>query len=179
MLVDKNLLSAVCWNLFFILAWDALICFFCKVINEKSFDFNKYIYRIKNWENNGKWYNDRLKIKKWKDCLPQYVSKDGFSKRNLADLSVKYIDQFILETCRGEWSHRKCIWIAVPIIFINRLSIGLLFLFFVLLINIPYICIQRYNRIRLIKIRNKIVVLDQKENNKIFNFAKKINVVDS
>ena len=69
------------------------------------------LYRTKDWEHNGRFYTKYLKIKKWKDYLPQYISKNGFSKRNLMSvtkLNVKYINNFILETCRAEWNHFVC-----------------------------------------------------------------------
>ena len=133
------------------------------------------MYKIKYWEYKGVWYNKRLKIRVWKDFLPQYVSKNGFSKKNLNNLSLSYINQFILETCRAEWAHKNCMWIAILLIFINKFIIGITFFIVVLLINFPYICIQRYNRIRLIKLKEKILKLSKSEfqNEETLNIAYK------
>ena len=146
-----------------------------KTLNEDQLDYKKYMYKIKYWEYKGVWYNKRLKIRVWKDFLPQYVSKNGFSKKNLNNLSLSYINQFILETCRAEWAHKNCMWIAILLIFINKFVIGITFFIVVLLINFPYICIQRYNRIRLMKLKEKILKLSKSEfqNEETLNIAYK------
>ena len=139
------------------------------------------MYQIKYWEENGAWYNKRLNIKAWKDNLPQYISKNGFSKKNLKNMSLAYVNRFILETCRAEWAHKNCMWIAVVLIFVNEFAVGMIFFLLVLLINFPYICIQRYNRIRLIKVRDKILSRNKgalKDEKSIY-WSQKLEVVDS
>lgn len=176
---NKDYIYIIIFNLSLILVWDAIVVLCCKMMNEKNFALDKNMYRMRSWEDDGKWYIRNLKIKKWKDYLPQYVSKNGFSKKKLDNLYIEYIDRFIIETCRGEWAHRKCMWVLLPIFLLNIFPFNLLFLFLVLLINIPYICIQRYNRFRLIKIKEKILSLDKTENFKVFNFMRRFNIVDS
>ena len=175
MLENENVFVIICWNIILILAWDFIVFFLFKTLNEDQLDYKKYMYKIKYWEYKGVWYNKRLKIRVWKDFLPQYVSKNGFSKKNLNNLSLSYINQFILETCRAEWAHKNCMWIAILLIFINKFIIGITFFIVVLLINFPYICIQRYNRIRLIKLKEKILKLSKSEfqNEETLNIAYK------
>ena len=175
MLENENVFVIICWNIILILAWDFIVFCMCKTLNEDQLDYKKYMYKIKYWEYKGVWYNKRLKIRVWKDFLPQYVSKNGFSKKNLNNLSLSYINQFILETCRAEWAHKNCMWIAILLIFINKFIIGITFFIVVLLINFPYICIQRYNRIRLIKLKEKILKLSKSEfqNEETLNIAYK------
>lgn len=175
MLENENVFVIICWNIIFILVWDFIVFCMCKTLNEDQLDYKKYMYKIKYWEYKGVWYNKRLKIRAWKDFLPQYVSKNGFSKKNLNNLSLSYINQFILETCRAEWAHKNCMWIAILLIFINKFIIGITFFIAVLLINFPYICIQRYNRIRLIKLKEKILKLSKSEfqNEETLNIAYK------
>lgn len=181
MIGNKNFFETVLLNIIFILVWDFIVCCACKLLNDNYFNCNKYIYRIKYWEDNKELYVKRLGIKAWKDKLPQYVSKNGFSKKNLNDLSLKYIDRFILETCRAEWAHKNCMWVALFIIFVNEFFVGSLFLLVVLTINLPYICIQRYNRIRLLKVRDKI--LNRKKNvskeNISENLVKVLEIADN
>ena len=175
MLENENVFVIICWNIILILAWDFIVFCMCKTLNEDQLDYKKYMYKIKYWEYKGVWYNKRLKIRVWKDFLPQYVSKNGFSKKNLNNLSLSYINQFILETCRAEWAHKNCMWIAILLIFINKFVIGITFFIVVLLINFPYICIQRYNRIRLMKLKEKILKLSKSEfqNEETLNIAYK------
>lgn len=179
MLNNKSFIYIILFNIFLILIWDLIVVIFCKSINESNFYFHKKMYKTKDWEKNGLIYTQKFKIKKWKDFLPQYVSKNGFSKKNLDDLSVKYIDMFILETCRGEWAHRKCLFVLVPMFIFNKLSVFFLLFIFVLFLNVPYILIQRYNRIRLLKIRQKIESLNDNIPERIFSIMRKFNAVDS
>ena len=181
MMINKNLFEIIALNIVFILVWDFIIFCACRILNESHFDYKKYMYEIKYWEDNGAWYNKRLDIKAWKDILPQYVSKKGFSKKNLNNMSLDYINRFILETCRAEWAHRNCMWVAVLLLFLNKFVTGFIFSLLVLLINFPYICIQRYNRIRLIKVRNKILNRSKGnlKNEKAIYLVKELEVVDS
>ncbi len=180
MLSNENTWLAAAWNLGLILAWDLIVFCCCRALNDNHFDYNKYIYREKYWENNGKWYNKWIKIKSWKNFLPQYISKNGFSKKSLTSLSLTYIDRFILETCRAEWAHKNCMWVAVLIVLINKILMGITFCTVVLLINLPYVCIQRYNRIRLINLREKIVKSRRSEfeNENVMDFVKKIELAN-
>lgn len=180
-MTNKNLFEIIVLNIVFILAWDFIIFCACKMLNESHFDYKKYMYEIKYWEDNGNWYIKKLKIKAWKDVLPQYISKNGFSKKNLNSMSLNYINRFILETCRAEWAHRNCMWIAVLLIFVNKFLTGIIFSSFVLLINLPYVFIQRYNRIRLIKVRDKILSRSKAKfkDEKIVNLVGTLEVVDS
>ncbi|MCG8491787.1 MAG: hypothetical protein MI743_09255, partial [Sneathiellales bacterium] len=74
--------------------------------------------------------------------------KKGFRKKNLKSKDTKYIQQFILELCRAELAH----WIVImfsPIFFIwNYEWVGYIMILYALLVNIPCILAQRYNRIR-------------------------------
>lgn len=144
-------------NIIFMLVWHILCFVACVYINTKYFDWNRKMYQMKKWEKNGKWYVSHLAIKKWKDLLPQHVGKDGFSKEHFTGKSIKYIDDFILETCRGEWDHSMCCIYGIIALAINPLWLGLIFLFATLIINLPFIAIQRYNRIRLQILRKRLL----------------------
>ncbi len=123
---------------------------------ESMFDETRKRYQPFGWEQDGKWYQRRLRIKSWKDKLPQRVPDGGFSKEHLDGVTVAYLDRFILETCRGEWIH-----------FSNFLLAGVLLLFVsgplkipcalaIALLHLPYVAIQRYNRFRLVRYRDRL-----------------------
>lgn len=146
-------------NLLLIAVWHIIVWKFCVVADASFFSPSKWMYKIRKWENNGAFYTCILKIKKWKDKLPQYTAKGGFSKKNLKSsykLDRKYIKQFIVETCRGEWDHFVCSLYSVISFVINPLSYAVIFSVMVILGNLPFIAIQRYNRIRLLKIYSKV-----------------------
>jgi glycosyl-4,4'-diaponeurosporenoate acyltransferase len=96
-------------------------------------------------------YENILKIKKWKDMVPQFSSK-SFSKKNLESLDLKYLLRFVAETLRGEWNHAVCCTIIPFLFFITDFFSALSFSFLVILANLPCVFIQRYNRARLYRL---------------------------
>ena len=78
----------------------------------------------------------------------RYLDK-GFRKKKLKTLDSDYLKAFIKETCRAEWAHWMQIipfwlfgfWAPPPVIWFMLL--------YALLLNMPCIIAQRYNRPRL------------------------------
>lgn len=101
-------------------------------------------------------YEVFFKIKFWKDKIPQYVSKNGFSKNKIKSLNINYLKDFISETYRAEINHVLCC-LAIPFLFFfNKLNAASIMSFLVALGNVPCIMIQRYNRFRIRRIILKI-----------------------
>lgn len=146
-------------NAVLISIWHIVIWMFCVYADASFFVNSKLICKTCKWEKNGQFYTRFLKIKKWKDKLPQYTAKGGFSKKNLISASMldkKYIEMFIGETCRGEWNHLVCCFYFVIAFIINPINYAMIFSLLVIIGNIPFIAIQRYNRIRLLKVYAKL-----------------------
>ena len=72
-------------------------------------------------------------------------------------ITLSYLDRFIMETCRGEWDHWMCCLYAIISLIINPFWIGLILGILVLLGNLPFIAIQRYNRFRLQTLRKRLL----------------------
>lgn len=157
MLRDLSGVQMFFWNVLIIGIWHVAIFLACIKLPPATFDATKPRYAARDWEHNGRWYRDKLKIQMWKDKVPQHIGKDGFSKAHLTDVSIEYLDEFILETCRGEWMHLTNCICAVVVLLLNPLGVGLLFAFLILLGNVPFAVIQRYNRFRLQVLRKKRV----------------------
>ncbi len=136
--------------------WHVLCFLACIFIKESRFSPDRLRYKIQKWEKGGKWYVKYLRIKDWKDLLPQYIMQKGFSKQHFTNLKIEYIDRFLMETCRAEWDHSMNCMYAVISIIINPLGIGLLFAFLSIFVNLPFIAIQRYNRTRLLTVKKKV-----------------------
>ena len=108
------------------------------------------------WENDGRFYERWLAIKRWKDWLPDGSKwfAGGFAKSTLSasELTPKYLERFLRETWRGELCH----WLAIafaPAFFIWNPWWGDLVIFaYALSANLPCILVQRYNRIRLARL---------------------------
>ena len=149
-------------NFSLMVLWQFLVLIVCQRLNEKTFDYRRNIYKSKKFENNGKFYVKYLKIKKWKDKLPQYVSKNGFSKKNINLKQVgdkKYFEKFLIETCRAEWNHLVCCMYAIISMLINKFPFSMIFSIIPVMANLPFLVIQRYNRIRFLNLNSKKSVL--------------------
>lgn len=143
-------------NTVLILLWHILCFILCVTCNPSVYASSKKIFKPRKWEKNGKWYEDKLRIKKWKDHLPQHIGKGGFSKQHFTSLSLEYIDTFIKETCRAEWDHTmSCIYIIITFV-ISPIPVAIIFSVITILANVPFLIIQRYNRFRLLRIRQKL-----------------------
>jgi len=145
-------------NFIFGVIWHYAVLFVCISIDDSVFDPNRKIYRVRKWENEGKFYSDVLKINKWKDFLPQHIGKDGFSKEHIDNVSIEYLDKFILETCRGEWNHRMNCVFAIVLFTINGVTnVSVILATADIFGNLPFLMIQRYNRFRLQRLRKTIL----------------------
>ena len=154
MLSDQPFLKVLIINIFLGTVWHIAMLYWCVFRKTTAFDSNKKIYRPRKWEKDGKFYSDVLKINRWKDFLPQYVGKGGFSKEHLDNnVSIEYLDRFILETCRGEWNHSMNCTFTFVLLVLNSLPMGIILSILLILGNLPFIVIQRYNRLRLQKLR--------------------------
>lgn len=157
MLSHLPLYKVIVINVILGILWHVAMFILCVARHQNSFSPDKKMYRPCKWEKDGKLYADLLKINRWKDFLPQHVGKDGFSKEHLENISLAYIDQFIRETCRGEWNHAMNCLFALILFILNHFGIALILTFLLLLGNVPFIIIQRYNRFRLQKLRRLII----------------------
>ncbi|WBY63727.1 hypothetical protein [Thermocaproicibacter melissae] len=154
---NSSFLDMLLWNLVIVAVWHILFFILCIKLPTATFDASKGRYVARPWEQGGRWYRENLKIQLWKDRLPQHIGKTGLSKKHFSDASIEYIDEFIMETCRGEWVHLNDCLCAVVLLLINPLLVGLVLSFFVLLGNLPCAIVQRYNRFRLQALRKKML----------------------
>ncbi len=156
---SRSINGIVLTNCFLMIFWHLVVLFACRALPNTFFDCTRFLYRHRKWERDGKFYVRWLKIKKWKDYLPQYVATDGFSKRELKTLKKidrEYVGLFVTETCRAEWNHYICSFYFVISIFINTWPYSLIFSIIPIIVNVPFLLIQRYNRLRLLKFGKKL-----------------------
>jgi glycosyl-4,4'-diaponeurosporenoate acyltransferase len=116
-----------------------------------SFDPESWLYRERRWERNGKIYKMFLGVKAWKRFLPDgaAVSRSGFRKKHLKNRDALYIQRFILETCRAELVHWVIFVFSFVFLIWNDWWVGMIMIAYALMVNIPCIIAQRYNRARL------------------------------
>ena len=109
------------------------------------------LLRPRRFETGGHWYRRRLRIHRWKDRLPEAgdLFAGGISKREVPSYDEAGLRLFARETRRAELAHWWCLACGPVFVLWNPpLAAGLLVAYGVL-VNLPFIAIQRYNRFRI------------------------------
>ena len=120
-----------------------------------SFDPDSWLYKKRHWERNGRVYERIFRLKSWKSKLPDgaVLFKGGFRKKHLKENNREYFTSFVEETCRAELTH-WLVFLFGPLFFIwNIWWVGIVMILYASIANLPCIITQRYNRIRLQRIR--------------------------
>lgn len=103
-------------------------------------------------------YRHVFHVRRWKDSLPDAAGwfAGGFAKRSLATAEPDYLMSFIRETWRGELCH-WCALAFVPIFFLwNPWWADLVCLAYAIAANLPCIIVQRFNRLRMLKLLGRM-----------------------
>jgi glycosyl-4,4'-diaponeurosporenoate acyltransferase len=118
------------------------------------FRTDAWLYRCRSWERGGRVYARSLGVRQWKRLLPDGAAlfRYGFRKRHMVSRSAEYCRVFELETCRAELCH----WLVlatVPLFFvIDPWYVAWPMIPYAVVVNVPCILAQRYNRPRLARI---------------------------
>jgi glycosyl-4,4'-diaponeurosporenoate acyltransferase len=125
-------------------------------------DHDTWLTRIRPWEDGGRWYERRWRIRRWKDRLPEGGDffAGGFAKDQLDSATSPHLWRFVAETRRAEYAH----WLmlsATPVFFAFNAWWGdVVIVVFVVAVNAPCVMVQRYNRCRLLRV---LAVRDRRE----------------
>lgn len=128
------------------------VAYIVNFMDDRFFQPDNFILRSRKWES--AFYRRVLKVPKWKHLLPDGATayKGGFRKRELASSDTDYLNRFIIETGRAEIMH----WLEILPFWIFGLwspfYVVWLMLGYALVVNIPCILTQRFNRPRLVGI---------------------------
>lgn len=118
------------------------------------FDYKKWQFRVRTFEKNGDIYQHFFKVRKWKNHIPELGDfiKSIFPKKQILGLSRDYLYRFAAETCRAEFAHWCIIFSSFIFKFWNGAAMSIFIVLLAIVLNFPYIIIQRYNRPRIINI---------------------------
>lgn len=123
-----------------------------RMIPKKWLHYDRYPFRSFAWEDNGKIYH-RLHIRKWQNKLPDMskIASGIMKPKTIPEHSSKDDIQYLLdETCVAELVHvLECIFGMRCMALWQGAGGIIFFILYVILCNLPYILIQRYNRPRL------------------------------
>jgi glycosyl-4,4'-diaponeurosporenoate acyltransferase len=117
----------------------------------ERFAHDDWLTRPRRFEAGGRWYQRRLRIRSWKDKLPEKgdLFRGGFSKRHLVDRSTAHLERFVIETRRAETVHWSNLAAGPAFLIWCPPLLGGCMIVFGVVAHLPFITIQRYNRERL------------------------------
>lgn len=115
-----------------------------------------WLTRPRSWERGGRFY-ERFAIVGWKDRLPEAgsVFKGGTSKRALPGRSDEDLRRFAAETRRAELVHWQIMAITPVFLLFNPPVLIVAMVAYAVVANVPFIAIQRYNRLRILRILDR------------------------
>ncbi|MDD6213638.1 MAG: hypothetical protein PUB42_00335 [Firmicutes bacterium] len=127
---------------------------------------DKFPYAPFKWEKNGKFYA-KFNVKQWKSKVPDMskVSDLLFPKR-IVNTSPEGLDRLVKESCVAEFVHYILCVLSFGIYMIWKNRIGvILTALYIVLGNLPYVMIQRYNRPNYISLRNRLMLREERKIN--------------
>lgn len=162
-------------NLFFAIVICAIIISFysivVRLVPRKWFNYKSWCFKTFKFE--AKFY-DFLKIKKWKEKIPEMGKTGGFAKNKVADpKNSEYMHRFLEENCIAEFIHSASIVTSVLLfILMDRpyiLSIGLPVFILYFYLNFLPLIVQRYLRPKLIRLYERSLRQEKIERAKLEN----------
>jgi glycosyl-4,4'-diaponeurosporenoate acyltransferase len=105
-------------------------------------------------------YERALRIKRWKDRLPEAgaLFAGGFSKRALRTRDRGTVERFVVETRRAEHVHWWILASGPLFLLWNPWWLGVAMEAYAVTANVPCIAVQRYNRLRLVRLLRAVPV---------------------
>ena len=144
---------------------DALTATVARLLPAKFADHNKKIYHVSAKE---KKFYEKLKIRLWKDKIPEIGHFTGFRKNKLADpQSMEYVDRFLLESCYGELGHFFSLFIGFSVLLLYPISEVWIVLTIPVAIvnfflNLPSLLVLRYNSYKLVVLKKSLLKKQQR-----------------
>lgn len=141
--------------------------FFGLSLPRDCFDEESFPYKSFAWERKGQIYSI-FKIKRWKSKVPDMsmITKRIMPKKIKRNLTSADMDKLVKESCVAEMIHYVLCIFALGIYNIWKGSTGIvLAILYIVIGNVPYIVIQRYNRPNYIYVRDKLKLREERHEN--------------
>jgi len=137
-----------------VVAWGAfhsLTGYAAHRLDDNQLSRDGWLLRQRSFEAGGRWYRDRLRIHRWKDRLPEAgaLFAGGLSKRRLPAYDADGLELFARETRRAELAHWWAMSCGPLFALWNPPLATALLVAYGVLVNLPFVLIQRYNRFRI------------------------------
>ena len=120
----------------------------------RRFDHDNALTKLRPAEVDGRVYERRFAIRRWKRWLPEGgdVFEGGFNKSTLGRRDSANLQRFVAETRRAEMTH----WVTMfygPLFWLwSSWWMGGVMVAFGIVANVPCLVTQRYNRARLLRV---------------------------
>jgi glycosyl-4,4'-diaponeurosporenoate acyltransferase len=120
-------------------------------LDDRRLSRDGWLLRPRRFETGGRWYRRRLRIDRWKDKLPEAggLFRGGVSKRHLPAYDLAGLQLFARETRRAELTHWWAMACGPVFVLWNPPLAAALLIGYGVVVNLPFIVIQRYNRSRI------------------------------
>lgn len=147
----------VCFALWPVFQIVSALC--CKRLPEKHLNAKSFYFRSHKWESSGQFYETVFFVRKWKKFLPDggAVTRDGYRKKRLTDFSEENLNRFLVESCRAELTHLFAIPPFILFSFFVPAYVVVFMFVYSILVNLPCVISQRYNRPRVSSLLKKQV----------------------
>jgi len=134
-------------------SWSALCGYVAHRIPAGRLAQDRGLLRIRGFEAGGRFYERWLRIKRWKDRLPEAgaLFRGGFSKRRVSATDPVYLERFAVETRRAELVHWAIPLVTPVFVLWNPPVLLLAMVAYAVVANLPCLLVQRYNRGRLLR----------------------------
>lgn len=145
---------------------DGLVATVARLMPAKFADHTKKVYQVSAKE---KKFYEKLKIRVWKDKIPEIGHFTGFRKNKLAEpQSVEYVERFLLESCYGELGHFFSLFLGFTILFLYPLSefwfaLAIPVAIVNFFLNLPSLLVLRYNSYKLTVLRKSLLKKQQRK----------------
>ncbi len=139
---------------------DGATAAICRLLPKKCADERLKIYSVSAKE---KKFYEKLKIRKWKEKIPEIGHFTGFRKNEIAQPNnVEYLDRFLLEICYGELGHfvicfTNFLLLLLFPLYEHWIAIALPVSLVSVFLNVPSIFTLRYNSYKLRILRKNVL----------------------
>ena len=152
--LKEALIGPMFVNAYVLVVLGLVTLFLRAFVPDSSWNAERKFFKVQEKEIS---FYEKIKIKKWKDKVPEMGNTGGFPKRNILSLSVEYLARFLRETCIAENLHMVSIVLSFSVLFFVSAE-ALIYAVPILIINmflhILPCFIQRYVRFKMLKIYN-------------------------
>ena len=140
------------------------VCFFLGVLLPRQiFNENAFPFKLFKWEKDGKLY-EFLRVKKWKTKVPDMSRYTDiiYPKRVHDKVTSADVDRLIKETCVAEATHYALSVFGLGIYFIWKNRVGKWLTILYIVGNAPFVVIQRYLRPKYIRVKEKLIIREER-----------------